>query len=114
MLAMFISVMAFVIIQHAQNIVVTVVIGIATMSILMAIVDAVGRNENILDTLIDHFHFLALLLGRTLGNFIPFPCPNCWKVSRVSSYGPGTIIRPPLNCPNCHKEIFYRNVDFTY
>ena len=93
---------------QAQNIFVTMVIGIATMFILIAIVDAVCQN--VLNTLMDHFHFLALLLGRTFGNFIPFSCPKCWKWSRVSSYGPGTVIKPPINCPNCHQNIFYRRL----
>ena len=103
LLAILISVMALVIMLRAQNIFVTLVIGIATMFILTAIVDAVCQN--VLNTLMDHFHFLALLLGRTLGNFIPFLCPKCWKWSRVSSYGPGTVVKPPINCPRCHQNI---------
>ena len=110
LLAILISVMALVIVLQAQNIFVTctMVIGIATMFILIAIVDAVCQN--VLNTLMDHFHFLALLLGRTLGNFIPFLCPKCWKWSRVSSYGPGSVIKPPINCPNCHQNIFYHRL----
>ena len=107
LLAILICVMALVIMLQAQNIFVTLVIGIATMFILTAIVDAVCQN--VLNTLMDHFHFLALLLGRTLGNFVPFPCPKCRKWSRVSSYGPGTVVKPPINCPDCHQNIFYQS-----
>ena len=107
LLAILISVMALVIMLQAQNIFVTLVIGIATMFILTAIVDAVCQN--VLNTLMDHFHFLALLLGRTLGNFVPFLCPKCRKWNRVSSYGPGTVVKPPINCPCCHQNIFYQS-----
>ena len=107
LLAILICVMALVIMLQVQNIFVTLVIGIATMFILTAIVDAVCQN--VLNTLMDHFHFLALLLGRTFGNFIPFLCPKCRKWNRVSSYGPGTVVKPPINCPACHKNIFYQS-----
>jgi large-conductance mechanosensitive channel len=66
---MLITVMALVIMLQAHMLI-KIIIGIATMSILTAIVDAIC--ENVLGTLTTHFHFLALLLGRTLGNFVPF------------------------------------------
>ena len=108
LLAILICVMALVIVVQAQNIFVTMVIIIATIFILIAIVDAV--SQNVLNTLMDYFDFLAKLLGRTLGNFIPFLCPKCWTWSRVSSYGPGSVIKPPINCPNCHQNIFYHRL----
>ena len=106
LLATYTSAMALAMIVSIQNVVVTVFIGIMTMSILLAILDAIGKNKPIVDAMMDHFHLIALLLGKTFGNFIPFPCPNCRTWSRVSRYGPGTIVKPPIICPSCHRDIF--------
>ena len=106
LLATYTSAMALAMIVSIQNVVVTVFIGIMTMSILLAILDAIGKNKPIVDAMMDHFHLIALLLGKTFGNFISFPCPNCRTWSRVSRYGPGTIVKPPIICPSCHRDIF--------
>ena len=101
-------VIALGVIQCAQNIVVTIVIGIATIAILLVVFEANAGHGRILDIMTDHFDFLARLLGQTLGNFIPFKCPHCGKWSRISSYGPGTVVRGLTNCPNCHHDMFGR------
>ena len=107
-IAIALVVIALVVIQCAQNIVVTIVIGIAIITILLAVFEANAGHGRILDTVINYFDFLATLFGRTLGNFIPFKCPHCGEWSRVSSYGPGSVVKGPLNCPDCDREIFGR------
>ena len=101
-------VIVLVVILYAQNIVVTIVIGIMMITILLAVFEANTGHGRILDIMTDYFDFLARLLGQTLGNFIPFKCPHCGEWSRVSSYGPGSVVKGPLNCPNCNREIFGR------
>lgn len=106
LLAVFTSIMALVIILSVQNVFITIIIGTMTMSILIAVVDAIILGQSILDVVIKYWDFIATVLKNTLGNFLPFKCPHCSKWSRMSSYGPGSNVKGPVNCPECHCDIF--------
>ena len=43
---------------------------------------------------------VMVILGNTVGFFVPVPCPKCGEWSQISSYG-GNIVDGNATCPKC-------------
>ena len=92
-------------ILFAQSTLVTVVTAIITIPSLLAIGDSIARDRSLLWALQEAWTLVTVILGNTLGSFIPYKCPYCSVWSRISSYG-GNVVQGYAECPNCHRDIF--------
>ena len=92
-------------ILFAQSTLVTVVTAIITIPSLLAIGDSIARDRSLLWALQEAWTLITVILGNTLGSFIPYKCPYCSVWSRISSYG-GNVVQGYAECPNCHRDIF--------
>ncbi len=43
---------------------------------------------------------VMVILGNTVGFFVPVPCPKCGEWSQISSYG-GNVVDGNATCPKC-------------
>lgn len=98
-------VFAFAPILFSQSTLVTVITEMITIPSLFAVGDSIVRDRSPLWALQEAWAMVFVILGNTLGSFIPFKCPYCKVWSRISSYG-GNVVQGYAECPNCHRDIF--------